>query len=71
MQHGMSSWSPHLSGPQGVDGGFKPRLTDEYWSALWCKFFQADGAGQSMAGASGLRASLFFFSVSALTSSLS
>ncbi|GAA5900184.1 hypothetical protein JCM8208_002043 [Rhodotorula glutinis] len=54
IQHGMSSWSPHLSGPQAVDVGFKPRLTDEFWPALWSDYFQGEADGQSMAGASGL-----------------
>ncbi|GAA5844398.1 hypothetical protein JCM9279_006286 [Rhodotorula babjevae] len=55
LQYGTHSWSPHLSGPQAVDVGLKPRLTDEFWPALWSDFFQDDdGVRQGMVGASGL-----------------
>ncbi|GAA5931315.1 hypothetical protein JCM3775_004991 [Rhodotorula graminis] len=54
IQHGMSSWSPHLSGPQAVDGGLKPRLTDEFWPALWADYFHDEGVAHGMAGAGGL-----------------
>lgn len=52
---GWSLPSPALGGTDAAPAGFKPRVTEEFWPALWSDFLVDDGIAESMAGVGSLR----------------